>query len=50
MSYGDPLNSTSDYEGRTGTDLLTRMIYSEAGNQTEKGKCGVAFVAKKQKR
>lgn len=49
MAYGDPLNSTSDDEGRTGTDLLTRMIYSEAGNQTEKGKRGVAFVAKNRK-
>lgn len=49
MAYGDPLNSTSDYEGRSSTDLLARLIYSEAYNQSEKGKRGVAFVAKNRK-
>lgn len=49
MAYGEPLNSTSEYAGRDGIDLLARMIYSEAGNQTEEGKRGCAFVAKNRK-
>lgn len=49
MSYGEALNSTDDLKGRDGIDLLARMIYSEAGNQTEKGKRGCAFVAKNRK-
>ena len=40
MAYGEPLNSTDDLKGRDGIDLLARMIYSEAGNQSEKGKRG----------
>lgn len=49
MAYGEALNSTDDLKGRDGIDLLARMIYSEAGNQTEKGKRGCAFVAKNRK-
>lgn len=49
MSYGEALNSTDDLKGTDGIDLLARMIYSEAGNQTEKGKRGCAFVAKNRK-
>lgn len=49
MAYGEALNSTSDYTGRDGIDLLARMIYSEAGNQTEEGKRGCAYVAKNRK-
>ena len=49
MAYGEPLNSTDDLKGRDGIDLLARMIYSEAGNQSEKGKRGCAFVAKNRK-
>lgn len=45
MAYGDQLNSFEDYAQRTWKDLLARMIYSEAGNQTEEGKRGCAFVA-----
>ena len=49
MAYGDPLNSTSDLEKRSGIDLLARMLYSEAGNQTKKGKRGCAYIAKNRK-
>lgn len=49
MGYGDALNSKDDLKGRDGIDLLARMIYSEAGNQTEEGKRGCAFVAKNRK-
>ena len=49
MAYGEPLNSTDDLKGRDGIDLLARMIYSEVGNQSEKGKRGCAFVAKNRK-
>lgn len=45
MAYGDQLNSFEDYAQRTWKDLLARMIYSEAGNQSEEGKRGCAFVA-----
>lgn len=49
MGYGNALNSKDDLKGRDGIDLLARMIYSEAGNQTEEGKRGCAFVAKNRK-
>lgn len=45
MAYGDPLNSFDDYGPRTWKDLLARMIYSEAANQSEEGKRGCAYVA-----
>lgn len=49
MAYGEALSSTADLKGRSGIDLLARMIYSEAGNQSEEGKRGCAFVAKNRK-
>ena len=49
MGYGDSLSSTNDLKGRDGIDLLARMIYSEAGNQSEEGKRACAFVAKNRK-
>ncbi len=49
MAYGDALKSTDDLKGRDSVDLLARMLYSEAGNQTEKGKRGCAYVAKNRK-
>lgn len=49
MAYGEPLNSTSDYKGRDGIDLLARMIFSEAGDQSEEGKRGCAYVSKNRK-
>ncbi len=49
MAYGDALKSTDDLKGRDSIDLLARMLYSEAGNQTEKGKRGCAYVAKNRK-
>ncbi len=49
MGYGDALSSTDDLKGRDSVNLLARMIYSEAGNQTEEGKHGCAFVAKNRK-
>ena len=49
MGYGDALSSKDDLKGRDGIDLLARMIYSEAGNQTEEGKRGCAYVAKNRK-
>lgn len=49
MAYGEPLNSADDLKGRDGIDLLARMIYGEAGNQSEEGKRGCAFVAKNRK-
>ena len=49
MSYGEAVSSKDDLKGRDGIDLLARMIYSEAGNQSEKGKRGCAYVAKNRK-
>lgn len=45
MGYGEPLSSSSNLKGRDWIDLLARMIYGEAENQTEEGKRGVAFIA-----
>ena len=49
MTYGEPLSSADDLKGRDGVDLLARMIYGEAGNQSEQGKRGCAYVAKNRK-
>lgn len=50
--YGEPLENLTgltEFSGRDSVDILARMIYSEAGNQSEEGKRGVAFVAANRK-
>ncbi len=51
-NYGEPLEDLTgltEFAGRDSVDLLARMVYSESGNQTEKGKRGCAHVAKNRK-
>lgn len=49
MSYGACLTSDSQLYGLDSVDLLARLIYSEAGNQTWAAMQGVAFVANNRK-
>lgn len=35
MGYGDPLNSTNDLKDRSQTDLIARMLYSEARGESD---------------
>lgn len=50
MPYGTCLTSSSQLNNLTDSvDLLARLIYGEAGNQSWAGKQGVAFVASNRK-
>ncbi|MBP3609580.1 MAG: cell wall hydrolase [Lachnospiraceae bacterium] len=49
MAYGESLSTANELIGRDGIDLLTRLIYAEALNQSESVKKGVAFVVKNRK-
>lgn len=48
-SYGEPLNSSNELQGRDSVDLLARMIYAETYDESYEGKQGVAHVAKNRK-
>ena len=48
MVYGEKITA-SEMSGRTGLDLLARMIYVEAEGESEMGKRGVACVARNRK-
>lgn len=42
--YGEALSSTNELYSRDGIDLLARLIYAEAKNNSERKKRGVAYV------
>lgn len=47
MAMGDPVSNLpglTEFENLDTTDLLARLIYSEASTQTKTGKAGVAWV------
>lgn len=44
MTYGEPLNSTSELQNLSDFDLLARVIYGEARGETLTGKRAVAYV------
>ena len=48
MTYGEKITLSEMYD-RTGLDLLARMIYVEAEDQSEMGKRAVACVARNRK-
>jgi len=48
-AYGEALSDTSKLYGRDSVDLLARMIYAEAENQSWDGKAACAHVAKNRK-
>lgn len=45
LPYGNPLSSASELNNLSNIDLMARMIFSEAGNQSLDGMRGVAHVA-----
>lgn len=49
MAYGEAVNSFSELSKLNGTDLLARMIYSEARGESDKGRIGCAFLVKNRK-
>lgn len=46
MGYGDPLKSTSEYSSRSETDIIARMLYSEARGESDEGRRGCGFVVR----
>lgn len=46
MGYGDPLNSTNDLKDRSQTDLIARMLYSEARGESDQGRRGCGYVVR----
>lgn len=49
-NYGAPLNSVNDLKGRDSVDILARVIYDEAENQSWAGKQGVAAIVANRKK
>ena len=43
-NYGQPINSFSDFYKLDNTDLLARLIYSEARGEIEDGKIAIAYI------